>query len=385
MIEFKILKKSKISRARLGMLKTSHGIVETPCLVPVATQAVIKTLTSEEVEQTQSQILIANTFHLHLKPGEKIVESAGGLHRFMNWSKPLMTDSGGFQVFSLGFGRDFGTGKILKQKSDSFIKKGQQPKLLKITSEGVLFTSPLNGEKIFLGPKESIKIQESLGADIIFAFDECTSPMADYQYTKNSLSRTHRWAKICLKSKKSLPTGRQASQALFGIIQGGKFKDLRKESAQFIGSLPFDGFGIGGEFGDNKKIMVEMIDWVIKELPEEKPRHLLGIGRLEDIAKIIKAGVDTFDCIVPTRYARHGAAFTSEGKLDFAKTKFLKDKKPLDKNCSCFVCLNYRRNYIGHLFRAGEITALKLLTFHNLCFFNNEIAKIREKIKKGKI
>ncbi|MDP3052668.1 MAG: tRNA guanosine(34) transglycosylase Tgt [bacterium] len=380
MLEFKILKKSKISRARLGMLKTSHGIVETPCLVPVATQAVVKTLTSEEVEQTKSQILIANTFHLHLKPGEEIVKSAGGLHKFMNWPKPLMTDSGGFQVFSLGFGRDFGTGKILKEKSNLFIKKGQQPKLLKITGDGVFFTSPLNGEKIFLGPKESIEIQESLGADIIFTFDECTSPMADYDYTKKSLSRTHRWALQCLKTKNP----KLKTQNLFGIVQGGKFKDLRKESAKFIGSLPFDGFGIGGEFGDNKKIMVEMIDWVIKELPEEKPRHLLGIGRLEDIAKIIKAGVDTFDCIVPTRYARHGAAFTSEGKLDFARMKFLKDKKPLDKKCSCFVCQNYRRNYINHLFRAGEITALKLLTFHNLYFFNNEIAKVREKIKKGK-
>lgn len=378
MLEFKIFKKSKISQARLGLLKTSHGVVETPCLAPVATQAAVKTLTSEEVEQTKSQILIANTFHLHLKPGEDLVKSAGGLHKFMNWPRSLMTDSGGFQVFSLGFGRDFGHGKILKGKSDLFIKRGQQPKLLKIANEGVFFTSPLDGQKIFLGPKESIKIQESLGADIIFAFDECTSPMADYDYTKKSLLKTHRWAKICLKSKKS-------SQALFGIVQGGKFKDLRKESAKFIGSLPFDGFGIGGEFGDNKKIMIEMIDWVIKELPEEKPRHLLGIGRLEDIFKIIKAGIDTFDCIVPTRYARHGAAFTSEGKLDFAKTKFLKDKNPLDKKCSCSVCRNYRRNYIGHLFRAGEITALKLLTLHNLYFFNNEIAKIRDKIKKGKI
>jgi len=377
MIEFKILKESKISRARLGMLKTSHGAVETPCLVPVATQAAIKTLTSEEAGQTQSQILIANTFHLHLKPGEEIVKSAGGLHKFMNWPKPLMTDSGGFQVFSLGFGRDFGTGKILKGKPNSSIKKGQQPKLLKITGDGVFFASPLNGEKIFLGPKESIKIQEALGADIIFAFDECTSPMADYDYTKKSLLKTHRWAEICLRSKKS-------KQALFGIVQGGKFKDLRKESAQFIGSLPFDGFGIGGEFGNNKKIMVEMIDWVIRELPEQKPRHLLGIGRLEDIAKIIKAGVDTFDCIVPTRFARHGAAFASEGRLDFSKTKFLKDKNPLDKKCSCFVCRDYRRNYLAHLFRANEITALRLLTFHNLYFFNSEIAKIREKIKKGK-
>lgn len=377
MPEFKILKKSKVSKARLGLLETSHGIVETPCLVPVATQAAVKTLTSEETEQTRSQILIANTFHLHLKPGEEIVKAGGGLHRFMNWPRPLMTDSGGFQVFSLGFGRDFGTGKILKEKSDSLIKKGQQPKLLKINSDGVYFISPIDGQKIFLGPRESIKIQESLGADIIFAFDECTSPMANYEYTKKSLIKTHNWAKICLKYKKS-------KQSLFGIVQGGKFRDLRKESAKFIGSLPFDGFGIGGEFGDNKKIMVEMIDWVIKELPKEKPRHLLGIGRLEDIAKIIKAGVDTFDCIVPTRFARHGIAFVSEGKLDMSKTKYLKDKQPLDRNCSCFVCRTYQRNYINHLFRANEITALKLLTFHNLYFFNTEIAKIREKIKKGK-
>ncbi|MEK7624611.1 MAG: tRNA guanosine(34) transglycosylase Tgt [Patescibacteria group bacterium] len=384
MIEFKILKKSKISQARLGLLKTENGIVETPCLAPVATQAVVKTLTSEEVEQTKTQILISNTFHLHLKPGEEIVKSAGGLHRFMNWPKPIMTDSGGFQVFSLGFGRDFGTGKILRKKPDFLIKKGQQPKLLKITEDGVFFTSPLNGQEIFLGPEESIKIQESLGADIIFTFDECTSPIADYEYTKKSLQRTHRWAKICLKSKKSSLAGRRGSQSLFGIVQGGKFKDLRIESAKFISSLPFDGFGIGGEFGDDKKIMVKMIDWVIKELPEEKPRHLLGIGRLEDIVKIIKAGVDTFDCIVPTRYARHGVAFTSEGKFDFAKMKLLKDKNQLDKKCSCFVCRNYRRNYIAHLFRAGEITALKFLTFHNLYFFNAEIAKIREKIKKGK-
>ena len=375
----------------MGLLETSHGVVETPCLAPVATQAVVKTLTSEEVGQTKSQVLIANTFHLYLKPGEAIVKSAGGLHKFMNWPRPLMTDSGGFQVFSLGFGRDFGTGKILKHNTNpriyanaanrQTISVGQQPRLLKITDEGVFFTSPLDGRKIFLGPKESIKIQESLGADIIFAFDECTSPMADYDYTKKSLSKTHRWAVQCLKVKNS----KLKTQSLFGIVQGGKFKDLRKESAQFIGSLPFDGFGIGGEFGDNKKIMVEMINWVIKELPEEKPRHLLGVGRLEDIAKIIKAGVDTFDCVAPTRFARHGAVFTSEGKLDFAKMKFLKDKSPLDKKCFCFACQNYRRNYISHLFRAGEITALKLLTFHNLYFFNNEIAKIREKIKKGQI
>lgn len=380
MIEFKIIKKSRISLARIGLLKTSHGEVETPCLVPVATQAVIKTLTSEQVEKTKSQLLICNTFHLHLKPGEGIVKSAGGLHKFMNWQKPLMSDSGGFQVFSLGFGKDFGTGKILKKSQPAQIRQieaGRQPKLLKITEEGVFFTSFLDGKKLFLGPKESIKIQESLGADIIFAFDECTSPLADYRYTKKSLERTHRWAEICLKIKKT-------KQALFGIVQGGKFKDLRQESARFIGSLPFDGVGIGGEFGDDKKKMMRMLDWTIKELPEEKPRHLLGIGYLEDIPKIIKRGVDLFDCIVPTHYARRGFVFTSQGKLDLGKSIFLKDKSPLDKKCDCFVCQNYSRDYISHLFRAKEITALSLLTFHNLYFFNTFIEKIRKKIKQGK-
>ncbi len=391
-MEFKILKKSKYSKARLGLLKTEHGVVETPCLVPVATQAVVKTLTSEEAVQTKSQILICNTYHLHLRPGEEIIQKAGGLHKFMNWQKPLMTDSGGFQVFSLGFGRDFGTGKILapyrpdsrvgagaglKEESQLSIKQGQQPKLLKITDEGVLFTSIFDGKKIFLGPKESIKIQEKLGADIIFTFDECTSPIADHAYTKKSLLKTHKWAKICLNARKS-------NQALFGIVQGGKFKDLRQESAKFIGSLAFDGFGIGGEFGDDKNKMMQMLGWMTEELPEKKPRHLLGIGYLEDIPKIIKRGVDLFDCVVPTHCARNGIAFTNEGELDLRKSKFLTDKNPLDKKCDCFVCQKYTRGYISHLRRANEITALKLLTFHNLYFFNSFVEKIRERIKQGK-
>ena len=392
MIEFKVIKKSKRSNARLGLLKTSYGLVETPCLVPVATQAVLKTLSSEEAKETKSQILICNTYHLHLRPGEEIVKKAGGLHKFMNWEKPLMTDSGGFQVFSLGFGRDFGTGKILKEKSKSKfyeIKKGQQPKLLKITEDGVYFRSYLDGKEMFLTPKDSIKIQEKLGADIIFNFDECTSPLSNYEYTKKSLGKTHRWAKICLKSKKS-------NQALFGIIQGGKFKDLKTESAKFMASLPFDGFGIGGEFGDDKSKMSQMLRWVMQELPDEKPRHLLGIGHIDDITKIIKEGVDTFDCIAPTHYARRGTAFihaperssvrdfVSSGKINLGQRVFLKDLNPLDKNCSCRVCQNYTRAYISHLFHAGELTALKLLTFHNLYFFNDFIERIRIKIKQGK-
>jgi len=363
------------------LLKTEHGVIETPCLVPVATQAVIKTLTSEEVRESKSRILICNTYHLHLKPGEDLVKSAGGLHKFMNWPGPLMTDSGGFQVFSLGFGKDYGIGKILKQqRTNDRISPGQQPKLLKITQDGVYFRSFLDGSKIFLGPGESIKIQEKLGADIIFAFDECTSPIANYQYTKKSLEKTHKWAVRCLAVKNN-----KSGQSLFGIVQGGRFKDLRVESAKFIGSLDFDGFGIGGEFGDNKKKMLTMLNWVTRELPEEKPRHLLGIGYLEDIPGIIERGVDLFDCNVPTHYARRGIAFISAGRLDLAKAKFLRDKRPLDEKCSCFVCRNYKRNYICHLIKAKEITALRLLTFHNLYFFNSFVEKIRKGIKNGKL
>ncbi len=385
MIEFKILKKSRNSQARLGLLKTTHGVVETPCLVPVATQGVVKTLTSEEVEETKTQILIANTFHLHLKPGEEIVKEAGGLHKFMNWRKSLMTDSGGFQVFSLGFGRDLKIGKILKYFPGSPSKifqtkiwEGKQPKFLKITQDGVCFQSPFDGKKLFLGPKESIRIQEKLGADIIFAFDECTAPFSSIEYVRESLKRTHNWAKICLETKKS-------KQALFGIVQGSKFKKLRQESAKFINSLGFDGFGIGGDLGTNKKTIVKILNWVLPYLEELKPRHLLGIGKLEDMENIIKNGIDLFDCTIPTHYARRGIAFTNFGKLNLNQSKFLKDKNPLDKKCPCFICQNYRRNYITHLFRAQEITGMKLLTFHNLYFFNDFVGKLRNKIKKGKL
>jgi tRNA-guanine transglycosylase len=377
-MQFRISKKSNKSKARIGFLETEHGVVETPCLVTVATQAVVKTLTSEEVEKVKSQMLICNTFHLHLKPGEKIIEKSGGLHKFMNWKRPLMTDSGGFQVFSLGFGRDYGMGKILKTENSGEVKEGSQPSRIKITEDGVHFKSPVDGAELFLGPKESIKIQERLGANIIFNFDECTPPIADYEYTKNSLEKTHKWAKICLKAKKT-------DQSLFGIVQGGKFKDLRQKSAKFIGKLDFEGFGIGGEFGDDKKTMTNMIKWVLDELPERKPRHLLGIGYLEDMEKIIKAGVDTFDCTVPTHYARHGIAFTSQGKLDLNKQQFLTNREPLDKDCLCFVCQNYKKNYICHLLKSKEITGLKLLTLHNLYYFNSFVEKIRNDIKNGKI
>jgi tRNA-guanine transglycosylase len=386
-VNFKILKKSSKSRARLGFLETEHGVVETPCLVPVATQAVIKTLDSKEVEQTKSQILISNTFWLHLRPGEKIVDNAGKLHKFMNWKKPLMTDSAGYQVFSLGFGKDYGLGsklaldnKFLKNKNllPRLINVGDQPKQIKIGYNGVTFRSPINGDELFIGPRESIKIQEKLGADIIFAFDECPPPAADEKYIKKSLEKTHRWAKECLKVKKS-------KQALFGIVQGSKFKDLRIESAKTIGAMEFDGFGIGGEFGNDKKKMAEMLGWVVDELPEKKPRHLLGVGYLEDMELVVKSGVDTFDCTAPTHYARRGIVFTSEGKLDMNNKKYLKKNEKLDKECICHVCQNYKKDYICHLIRAGEITGMKLLTMHNLWHFNTFVEELRSKIKKGEI
>lgn len=408
MLEFRIIKKSNKSRARLGILKTTHGEIETPAFVPVATQAVIKALSSEEVRETKSQILIANTFHLHTKGADKIIKLSGGIHKFMNWQKPLMTDSGGFQVFSLGFGKDYGVGKISKNvkmspqsfaASETFRTKtaaasftkvifGQQPKFVKITNDGVHFNSPIDGSKLFLNPKKSIQIQKAIGADIIFAFDECPPPNADYEYNKKAMERTHRWAVQCLKAFKNKKSIRQLAdknqkQALFGIVQGGRYKNLRIESAKFIGSQSFDGFGIGGEFGDDKKTMMKMIGWVNDELPEQKPRHLLGIGYPKDIPKIIKAGADTFDCIAPTHYARRGIAFTSVGRLDIGKSAFINDKNPLDKKCACRVCQNYKRNYFCHLFRAKEITAMSLLTFHNLYFFNSLVEKIRNEIKKG--
>jgi len=375
-----MLKKSTKSRARLGFLETEHGVVETPCLVPVATQATIKTLDSKEVEATKSQILICNTFWLNLRLQEKNIEKAGGLHKFMNWKKPLMTDSAGFQVFSLGFGKDYGVTKFMG-KGENSLGESAKPKSVKITQDGVYFKSFIDGKEIFIGPKESIKIQERLGADIIFAFDECTPPQASYEYVKKSLERTHKWAKECLKVKKS-------NQAIFGIVQGSEFKDLRIESAKYINSLNFDGFGIGGDLWRERGGTKKILDWFIPLLDEKKPRHMLGVGYLENIEDIIKAGIDTFDCTVPTHYARRGYAFTSQGRLDMNKAKFLTGSmaiEPLDKNCVCPVCLNYKKGYICHLIRAKEITGMKLLTQHNLWYFNTFVEEIRNKIKRGEI
>lgn len=382
MIEFSILKQSRKSRARLGVLKTPNGTIETPALVPVATQAAVKTLTAEAAATTGSQVLICNTFHLHLRPGEKIVRHAGGLHRFMNWQRPLMTDSGGFQVFSLGFGRDQNVGKVLKyfpgQKAREKLKKKAQPHSVKISSDGVFFRSPLNGSKLFLGPRESMRIQRDLGADIIFAFDECTSPLASKEYIIESLERTHRWAETCIREH----SGRQA---LFGIVQGSHFRQLREDSARFISKLDFDGYGIGGDLGETKKDMDNILAWTVPHLDPRLPRHLLGVGYLEDMERIMRGGADLFDCTVPTHYARRGVAFTSRGRLNLNLSAAMRDKRPVDRLCRCEACAGYTRQYIAHLLKAREMTAMSLLTVHNLTYFNAYVAALREKIRQGKL
>ena len=377
---FKIIKKSNKSKARLGLIKTPHGQITTPAFFPVATQATIKTLSPADLKEIGFPALLCNTYHLYLRPGHKIIQKLGGLHQFMNWSGPIITDSGGFQVFSLGFGLEHGVGKI----AGSFPGQNEQPinpvkpKLVKIDDGGAEFKSHLDGSKHYLTPQKSIQIQEALGADIILAFDECTSPLATKQYTQRAMERTHRWAKICLKIKK------RKDQSLFGIIQGGQWKDLRIKSAQFISQLPFDGLAVGGSLGKTKKDMFKILDWVIPEMPEEKPRHLLGIGHPEDLNKAIKKGIDLFDCVYPTRLARHGTLLTPKGELNILNSSFRQDKKPITKNCACYTCQNFSRAYLRHLFKTKEMLGPRLATFHNLWFIHQLIKKIREDIRDDK-
>ncbi|MAF20442.1 MAG: tRNA guanosine(34) transglycosylase Tgt [Parcubacteria group bacterium] len=372
---FKVLKKHKHSKARLGLIKTAHGNIHTPAFLPVATKAAIKSLSPEEIKKIGFEAILSNTYHLYLQPGSKIIKKLGDLHKFMNWPGPIITDSGGFQVFSLGFGLKDKVGKILN-KNIQEEQVGQQAKLARIDQAGVTFTSHLDGSHHRFTPESSIKIQEDLGADIIFVFDECTSPLANYDYTQKSMERTHQWAQRCLKAKK------RNKQALFGIVQGGLFKDLRQASAKFIGDLPFDGFGIGGSFGKGE--MKKALDWVIPYLPSNKPRHLLGIGYLDDIKEAVKRGIDLFDCVQPTRLARHGTFLTAQGKFSILKSVYQTDKKPISKNCSCDTCQNFNRAYLHHLFKTKEILGARLATFHNLWFISRFMEKIRRDIKEDK-
>jgi len=386
---FKILKETKNSGARLGEITIIRNgkkyKVNTPAFAVVGTQASVKGVSPEELKAAKTQIVIANTYHLMLAPEEDTFKKFGGLNNFMNWEGLTMTDSGGFQVFSLGFGLDHNIGKIgFFKKNNSavgaptlkFQKNAPliQPSNLKITEEGVLFKSHKDGTKILLTPEKSIEIQGYINADMIFAFDECTSPLADYEYTKKSMERTHQWAIRCLKAKKS-------DQALFGIIQGGDYKDLRQESADFIASQSFHGIGIGGSLGDSKKSAYEILDWLQGKIPKEKPRHLLGISDFESVIESIKRGVDLFDCVAPTREARNGRIYTRRGFLQIRNNMFKYDKNILERDCGCFTCKNeYSRGYIRHLLKEKEMFGMRLTTIHNIYFINKFFEEIRENI-----
>lgn len=383
-MEFKIEKKLKDSLGRAGILKTPHGEILTPAFVAVGTKATVKSLNPEQVRDAGTQVVLGNTYHLYLQPGDEIVRDAGGIGKFMNWPGPTMTDSGGFQVFSLGaaYGKDIS--KVTKVTDPSLMiperfDDSDAPRLAKIGQDGVSFKSHLDGSIHYITPEKSIEIQHNLGADIIFAFDECTSPAEDLRYQEEALERTHRWAERSLEEhERRISFGRNSAPALFGIVQGGRDENLRKKSAKFIGSLGFDGFGIGGSFA--KEDMSTAVKWVNEILPEEKPRHLLGIGEPEDLFMGIENGVDLFDCVAPTRLGRNGTIYTKTGKIIIMNTKFRDDFKPIEEDCGCYTCKNYSRSYVAHLFHGKEMLAGTLASIHNLYFIVNLVKNIRQSI-----
>lgn len=389
---FSIQVRDPNSFARCAIYETPHGIIETPAFITVGTQAAVKSLTPEDLKEICVQIVLGNTYHLYVRPGPDLIQEMGGLHRFMGWDGPIITDSGGFQIFSLGDAIKHGVGKIANIfPEESFqeaknTNKEQQGKLVKIDEDGVTFASHIDGSVHRLTPEKSIEIQKMLGPDIILAFDECTSPFASYEYTKKALKRTHRWAIRCLEAtqmKNEKRRVKNTEQALFGIVQGGEYEDLRKESAKLISSMPFDGFAIGGSLGKSKKDMESVLDWVIPFLPEEKPRHLLGIGEVSDILHAVARGIDLFDCVQPTRFGRTGRLTTSQGNIDICNANFRNDKHPPDPACSCRVCACFSRAYLHYLFRAKELLAYRLASYHNLYFIHHLFYKIRQAIKQG--
>ena len=371
LVEFKIIKKEAKTGARLGQITVSHGEINTPIFSPVGTAGIVKTLSKEDLVSLGAEMILCNTYHLFLRPGHELIKRLGGLHKFISWDKPILTDSGGFQVFSLG-------------------------DLRKITEEGVIFQSHLDGgQKHFITPETAIEIQEALGADIIMTFDECIPYPSTYDYTKTSMEMTTRWARRCKErygqrakgkgqEEKPLAFSLQPS-ALFGIVQGGFFQDLRKISANDIVDIGFDGYAIGGlSVGETKPQMYETIDTVMPYLPEDKPRYIMGVGTPEDLIEGVMRGADIFDCVMPTRHARNGSLFTSEGIINIKNAPYTEDPEPLDKNCGCYTCRNYSRAYLRHLFMAKEMSVLRFNTIHNLYYYLNLIKDIREAIKEDR-
>lgn len=355
-IKFELLAQDKHTGARRGRLHTPHGTIETPVFMPVGTQATVKTMSPEELKELGAEIILSNTYHLFLRPGHDIVQEAGGLHQFMNWDRAILTDSGGFQVFSL---------------SD----------LRNISEEGVEFRSHLSGEKLFLSPEKAIEIQNALGADIIMAFDECPPHPASREYVKQSLERTSRWAKRCKEAHR-----RPGQQALFGIVQGGMEKDLREQSANELLELDFPGYAIGGlSVGEPKPVMYEVLEYSTPLLPKDKPRYLMGVGSPDDLFEGVLRGIDMFDCVLPTRIARNGTVMTSVGKVVVRNASYARDWEKLDPNCDCYTCRNYSRAYIRHLLKADEILGLRLTTYHNLYFLVQLMKKIRLAIEENRL
>ncbi|MDY0268096.1 tRNA guanosine(34) transglycosylase Tgt [Trichloromonas sp.] len=352
MFQFTLLNTDSDSAARRGRLHTPHGVIETPIFMPVGTHAAMKAMTPAQVEETGAQIILSNTYHLHLRPGEGLVEKAGGLHTFMNWKKPILTDSGGFQVFSL-------------------------PKK-KITEEGVFFKHEVNGNEIFLGPAEATAIQNALGADIIMAFDECIPYPATHDYAAKSIKKTLRWAENCLKAHK------RRDQALFGIVQGSVYDDLRRDCAKALTALDFPGYAIGGvSVGEGLELLKKVVDYTAPFLPEHKPRYLMGVGLPEDILESVERGMDMFDCVIPTRYARSATLFTSRGKLRLTHRRYRRDFYPVDASCSCYCCRNFTRAYLHHLFNANEILSAILSAIHNVHFYLDMMAQARVAIERN--
>lgn len=347
-------KQDSKTRARVGRLSTPHGEVETPIFMPVGTQATVKTMTPEEIREIGGRLILSNTYHLYLRPGHDLIQEAGGLHKFMNWPGPILTDSGGFQVFSLGDMR-------------------------KITEDGVEFRSHIDGSKHMFTPEKVMEIEMALGADIAMVFDECAPYPCDYNYAKNSMELTLRWAKRCQQAH------HREDQALFGIIQGSMYKDLRKECTERLVEMDFPGYGIGGlSVGEPKPLMYEMLDYTIPLMPPDKPRYLMGVGSPDCLVEGVMRGVDMFDCVLPTRTARTGTVFTQYGKLNLRNAQFARDFRPIDEDCSCYVCRNYSRAYIRHLIKVGEVLGIRLTTWHNLYFIHQLMDKIREAIKNDR-
>jgi queuine tRNA-ribosyltransferase len=388
--EFKITKKLPGTLARVGEIHTPNGVVQTPSFVTVGTKATVKALTPEMIRDLGAQVVLANTYHLYLEPGDDIVKQHGGFPRMMNWQGPTMTDSGGFQVFSLGTAFDQKVGKlanaeqIIREKTNEETgqKKNKTSDMVTIDEEGVTFKSIHNGSSHRFTPERSMEIQWNLGADMIFAFDECTSPLAPYDYQIQAMDRTHRWAMRCLDAHNALDTDKK--QALFAVVQGGRFADLRKQSAEILASMKnengdeFDGFGIGGSF--EKEDLGSAVKWVNEILPEGKPRHLLGIGEPIDLFLGVENGCDTFDCVSPTRIARHGQFHTMDGKRNIKNARFKTDMGKLDETCQCYACKSYTASYIHHLIRSKEILGATLLSIHNLYFINKLVADIRQSL-----